>query len=91
MINIKDKIKSEGRAIKREIQRKVSDYVLAAFSLVAALAWNDAIKSFIEYVFPLNQNTILIKFFYAITITLIVVIISVYLTRLLAEKNGENK
>jgi len=69
----------------------MSGYILAAFGLVAALAWNDAIKSLIEYFFPLNKNTVLIKFTYAILITFIVVIISVYLKRLLSDKDNETK
>jgi len=79
MINIK----KESVEIKKEIKQKTSSYILAAFGLVAALAWNDAIKGLIEYFFPLDKNTVLIKFFYAILITLIVVMVSVYLTRLL--------
>ncbi len=87
MINIKDKIKSGRKEIKKEIQQRTSNYILAALGLVAALAWNDAIKSLIEYFFPLNKNTVLIKFLYAILITCIVVIISIYLTKLLSDKN----
>jgi len=87
MINIKDKIKNGRKEIRKEIQRRTSNYILAAFGLVAALAWNDAIKSLIEYFFPLNKNTVLIKFLYAILITFIVVIVSVYWTELLSDKN----
>ena len=87
MINIKDKIKNGRKEIKKEIQQKISGYVLTAFGLVAALAWNDAIKSLIEYFFPFNKNTVLIKFLYAILITFIVVTISIYFTKLLRDKN----
>jgi len=83
MENIKDKIKNGSKEIKKEIKQRVSGYILAAFGLVAALAWNDAIKSLIEYFFPLNKNTVLIKFIYAVLITFIIVIISIYLTKLL--------
>jgi len=69
----------------------MSGYILAAFGLVAALAWNDAIKILIEYFFPLKRNTVLIKFTYAILITFIVVIISIYLKRLLSDKDNETK
>jgi len=91
MENIKEKIKNGSQEIKKEIREKTSGYILAAFGLVAALAWNDAIKSLIEYFFPLNKNTVLIKFTYAILITFIVVIISVYLRRLLSGKDNETK
>ena len=87
MENIKDKIKNGRKEIKKEIQQRISVYILAALGLVAALAWNDSIRSLIEYFFPLNKNTVLIKFLYAILITCIVVIISIYLTKLLSDKN----
>jgi len=87
MIDIKDKIKTGSKEIKKEIQQRISTYILAAFGLVAAFAWNDAIKSLIEYFFPLNKNTVLVKFTYAILITFVVVIVSVYLTKLLSDKN----
>ncbi len=86
MGNIRERIKNSSRKIKREIQEKTFEYLLAAFGLVAALAWNDAIKSLIEYFFPLDKNTILIKFYYAILITFIVVLVSVYLKKLLGDK-----
>lgn len=73
--------------MKEEIREKTSGYILAAFGLVAALAWNDAIKSLIEYFFPLNKNTVFIKFAYAFLITFLVVIISIYLRRLLSDKS----
>jgi len=88
MINLKDKIKNKGEEIKKEIREKISTYILAAFGLVAALAWNDAIKGLIEYFFPISKNTVLAKFIYAILITFVVVIISIYLTRLLGDKKN---
>ena len=86
MININEKINKEAKEIKNEILQKTSGYILTAFGLVAALAWNDAIKSLIEYFSPLAKNTILIKFIYATIITLVVVIVSIYVTRLLEKK-----
>ena len=86
MEDIKNKIKNGVGEIKKEVRQKISGYILAAFGLVAALAWNDAIKGLIEYVFPLDKNTVLIKFIYAAAITLIVVMVSVYLTKLLNKK-----
>lgn len=89
MGNIRDKIKDSSREIKREVREKTSGYILAAFGLVAALAWNEAIKGLIEFFFPISKNTILAKFIYAIAITFIVVIVSVYITKLLSDKNKQ--
>lgn len=63
-------------------------YVTAGLGVVAGLAWNDAIRSLIEYVFPLQRNTVLIKFVYALIITLVVVVIGIYLARIAGAKLG---
>ena len=57
-------------------------YIIAAFGLIAGLAWNDAVKSLIEFFLPISNNTIFAKFLYAIIITLIVVKISSSLSRI---------
>ncbi len=90
MEKIKDKIKIRSREIKKEIQEKTLGYILAAFGLVAALAWNDAIKGLIEYFIPLSKNTVLVKFIYAVVLTFVVVIVSIYLTKLFSNKKEEN-
>jgi len=86
MGNIKDKIKNESEEIKKEIRQRTIGYILTALGLVAALAWNEAIKSFIEHFFPISRNTLLAKFIYAIVLTFIVVIFSISLMRLLGNK-----
>lgn len=86
-----DKLKNHGSEIKKEIKQRVTGYITAAFGLVAALAWNEAIKSLIEYFFPMDKNTILAKFIYAGLMTLVLVIIAVYLVRLLKGPEEEKK
>ncbi len=49
-------------------------YILGAFGFVAGLAWNDAVKSLIDFVFPLGTNGLFLKFLYAIVVTILVVI-----------------
>lgn len=56
-------------------------YIATAFGLVAGLAWNDAIKAFIENIFPLGQGTMWAKFIYAVIITVFVVVITRYLLK----------
>lgn len=84
-----EKIKQGSEEIKRETKEGMIGYIVAAFGLVAGLAWNDAIKALIEYIFPLGPNTLLLKFVYAILITLVLVFISTYLMKLFKteEKN----
>ena len=72
--------------IRSNVKEKTLSYILAAFGLVAGLAWNEAVKALIEYFYPASQNNLTAKFLYAILVTLIVVIISTYLVRLSPEK-----
>ncbi len=72
--------------LRAELREKTTGYILTALGLVAGLAWNDAITSFIKYFFPLDTNGIIIKFIYAIIITIVIVIVSNSLLRVLAPK-----
>lgn len=76
------------KKVRNMIKARTIGYVTAGFALVAGLAWDDAIKSLIEFVFPIVRNTVLVKFIYAGAMTIIVVLISVYLIKIfnVAEK-----
>lgn len=91
MSPIKEKIREEASGIKKEIGNKIAGYITAAFGLVAGLAWNDAIRSSIEYFFPLEKNNLWVKFIYATVLTLVLVIVSVYLIRILKGKDEGGK
>ena len=82
------KIKEQQAKLGREVKEKTTGYILAALGLVVGLAWNDAIKSIIEYVFPLDKNSILAKLVYALLVTIIVVLVSAYFIR--SNKEKEN-
>jgi len=86
-----DKIKKERSQIQKEVKQNLAKYIGAAFGLVAGLAWNDAIKALIEYLFPIQKNGLLAKFIYAALITLVVVFITTYFVKLLKREEGENK
>jgi hypothetical protein len=58
-------------------------YVTAGLGLVAGLAWNEAIGSMIEYLIPLEKDGIWAKFLYAIIVTVVLVLITDHLARLL--------
>lgn len=68
--------------LQQEVRERTLGYIIAAFGLVAGLAWNDAIKALIEYLFPLKENTLSAKIIYAFLITLIVVVCTIYLNHL---------
>ncbi len=88
--SLKEKLKNESAAVKREVQKQLLTYVAASLGLVAGLAWNEAIKALIEYFFPATQNTLLAKFMYAAGLTLAIIIVTFYLTRLI-KKDEEQK
>jgi len=75
------RIKSEELRIRNEVKKQTVAYILAAFGFVVGLAWNDAIRTLIEYIFPLKENNILAKLIYAFSITFIVVLTTVYFVR----------
>lgn len=73
--------------LKNEVKKSTVGYMMTAFGLVAGLAWNDAIKSLIELIFPFSgSGSMWAKFLYAIIITIIVILIGKYVL-----KTGESQ
>lgn len=83
-------IKVEGKQLRLKVTEQVTGYIGAGFGLIASLAWNEAIKGLIEYVFPLKQDTVLAKFIYAGAMTLVLVFVTLYLVRILKLNNSED-
>ena len=80
-----DRIRQESYQLRREARERTVSYIVASFGFVAGLAWNDAIKAFIEYLFPLSTNTLVAKLIYAVVITLVVVLLTSYFVRVLKQ------
>lgn len=76
---------------REELRKKSFGYITTAFGLVAGLAWNEAIKSSIEQFFPLSQNGMIAKFVYAIVITVVLVLISVYILAIPEKEDAKKK
>lgn len=77
-----------------EIVEQVSSLATASFGLVAALAWNDAIKLLFARLFPQPDGEIWAAFLYAIILTIIVVIVTIRLGNIvnrIKEKIAEKK
>ncbi len=94
MKQIKEKmvtIKDRGIELEREIREKTLGYILTSFGLVAGLAWNEAIKAFIERFFSDPRNGLQAKFLYAIAVTVVVVIMSLYLSRIFKVEKKEKE
>lgn len=80
------KISESQRKLRQEMKEKTVSYIVAAFGLVAGLAWNEAIKGMIDYFFPLNKNSVLAKFIYAVLVTFAVVLITFYLIKIIEKE-----
>jgi hypothetical protein len=67
--------------MKKEILEKLATLVTAAFGFVAALAWNTAIQALFRQTFG-EQSSIPAMLTYAIAVTLVAVIITIYMGRI---------
>jgi len=76
---------------RNEMKKRTVGYVLAAFGLVAGLAWNDAIKSTIEYFYPMTASTVYAKVLYALIMTFLIVVLSIYTMGWVEDKEKDKK
>ena len=74
--------------LKLEILEKISTLVTAGLGLVAALAWNNAIKKLFEVIFG-KQSELVAMFGYAVIVTIIVVLVTIKLGRAVSKIKEE--
>jgi uncharacterized membrane protein len=79
---ILEHFKKEVKETRKAFKEKMVTFILAGFGLVASLAWNEAIKSFVDTLLPQKTSALIGKFVYAILITFVVVLISRYLEKI---------
>lgn len=70
--------------VKKQIIEKLSVLLTAAFGFVAALAWNEAIQAIFKEFFG-AQSKITAMLIYAVVVTIVAVIITVWIGKI-AEK-----
>ncbi|MBI2020769.1 hypothetical protein HYS94_05170 [Candidatus Daviesbacteria bacterium] len=78
-------ISQKERSFRRELVEQLITLSSSGFGLVAALAWNEAIQTFVkEYIqrFYPDQSGVISKFLYALIITILAVLITYQLSRL---------
>lgn len=68
--------------MRKEVIEKLAALVTAAFGLVAALAWNDAIRSLFAEGGPLEHLSTYGPWFYAVFVTIIAVAAAIYIGKL---------
>lgn len=80
-----NKLKESKDEFRLEVIKAFSSLLTAAFGLVAALAWNDAIKTTINNFFDKGIDITLGQFaalyFYAIIVTIIAVLFTILIAR----------
>lgn len=74
--------------MKSEILDKLAALITAAFGLVAALAWNGAIRAIFEEVFGTADN-IPAMVVYAVVVTLIAVLATIWIARVVKKSKKE--
>ena len=67
--------------MSKEVMDNIVQLLTAAFGLVAALAWNEAVQALFDAVLP-NAGDLAAKFLYAVVVTVAVVIITIRLGRI---------
>jgi hypothetical protein len=70
--------------IKEAMVKNITSLMTAAFGLVAALAWNSAIQKLFSIIFG-TAGGLYAMLAYAILVTIIAVIVTVYLGRVLGK------
>jgi len=71
--------------MKKEVIEKIAILITGAFGLVAALAWNGAIQTIFQAIFG-AASSITAMLIYAIVVTIIAVIATIWIGRI-AEKH----
>lgn len=74
-------LKEESSKLNQEVRKQASGYILAGLGVVAGLAWNDAIKALIDFVYPVSGSGLWAKFVYAVILTAVIVVVSMYIVR----------
>lgn len=78
------------KRLQAELLKTMVQLATAGFGLVAALAWNETIKHFIDHFVPSGSGFIS-KLIYAVTVTFLAVLVTYYLGHLAQEAKEEEE
>ena len=68
-------VRSEVKQVRDEMFDKFTALLTTAFGLVAALAWNEAVKATFQIYYPNAGQGLIAKYVYAIGVTVLAVLI----------------
>ena len=74
--------------MQKEVIEKIAALITAAFGLIAALAWNEAIQEIFRLVFG-DQSGIWAMLFYAVVVTIIAVVVTIWIGRVAEKQTGK--
>lgn len=77
----KKNLRQKFSSLEKEVVGKTMGYLVGAFGLVAALAWNDFVEILFAQFFPNEQQTIFAKLVYALVATIIALAVILGLNR----------
>ena len=86
-----DKVKAEAQRLRDATRDQIMTYLTAGLSVVAGLAWNEAISSLIKQLFPDDASSLSAKFLYAFFVTIFIVFLTLLIRRFLGKKTEETK
>jgi hypothetical protein len=74
--------------MQKEVIEKIAALITAAFGLVAALAWNEAIQEIFRLVFG-EQSGVWAMIFYAVVVTIVAVVVTIWIGRVAEKHTGK--
>jgi high-affinity Fe2+/Pb2+ permease len=74
--------------MKAEVLDKIATLITAAFGLVAALAWNGAIRAIFETLFGSADN-LTAMLVYAVVVTIIAILVTIWIARTVKRAKGD--
>jgi len=77
----------ETKKFARTFRTEFATLIISAFGLTVALLWNDALKSFINMVFPAEDpNNTMFKVYVSVVVTVLAITTTYLLSKLKSEK-----
>ena len=73
--------------VRKQVRERIAALLTAAFGLVAALAWNGAIRAIFAKVFG-DPDTVVAMLIYAIVVTVVAVIVTIVIARSVAKEES---
>jgi uncharacterized membrane protein YidH (DUF202 family) len=74
--------------MQKEVIEKIAALITAAFGLVAALAWNEAIQEIFRLVFG-EQSGVWAMIAYAVIVTIIAIVVTIWIGRVAEKSTGK--